>query len=150
MPSDIDTLILKLEQAAEGSRELDARIDWLVRRPHFAPFPQGWDRERAKREGHLPPEEWGKPMSEDDCIAANISPPYTRSLDAALTLVPERFCGHVYFGLEPVKQSANVNCFISGGDGPRIWEDHTGYGWTSAIALCIAALKARRQQAPSQ
>ena len=55
-----DDLLSKIEQASEGGRDLDVEIAWAIGRPG-SPIP-----------GHT-----------------NEVPPYTTSLDCALTLVPE-------------------------------------------------------------
>lgn len=59
---------------------------------------------------------------------------YTSSLDAALTLVPEGF-------------AADIICYTSGNGRTAVWNEPSIFrcdrGSTPAIALCIAALKAR-------
>lgn len=113
--SDLDTLIRDLEEATEGSRELDTAVtNWMWR------------------------EKWGKKLPKDLSIE-----PYTTSLDAALTLVPEGWKWEI----------AN---HAGDDDGPRaaLWwgipAEHNdeikqigAHGNTPALALCIAALKAR-------
>lgn len=109
-------LIELLESATEGSRELDVEIV-------FALYPESIYQPQCVGEE---PIFWSEPYYKQEC------PAFTTSIDAALTLVP---------------------------DG-RIWTlgtyaDHSGYraaldsqsestkAATPALALCIAALKAR-------
>jgi hypothetical protein len=71
-------------------------------------------------------------------------PPFTASVDAAVTLVPDGWmwtvCGGEHRGGQGVAFMAP-----NGGNSPADrWIDDTG-GATPAIALCIAALKARSQ-----
>jgi hypothetical protein len=73
---------------------------------------------------------------------------FTRSLDAALTLVPEGYSGNVFFGVGPL-QIANVNCHVAG-PGVDISEDHVGIAATPALALCVAALRARATMKPHE
>jgi hypothetical protein len=64
-------------------------------------------------------------------------PAYTDSLDAALSLVPEMYEGSLDIRNPAVGQfGAKLWTFKGGGD---VW----GKGINQAIALCIAALKAR-------
>lgn len=92
-----DELIAALEKADRPSFKLDNVIDLMA-------FDHGWRVER-----------FGTP---------DITPRYTASIDAALTLVPEG-CGFVLMGC-----AAKVGREIA-------------KGATPAIALCIAALRAR-------
>lgn len=107
-------LIARLEAAKEGSRELDAAIDIYVTGGSSADLAYVLeDVDRTLRPKH-----------------------YTTSLDAALTLVPKGYFGEIDFGFLVDKQAAWVR---KNNDTPRV----IGYGKTPALALCIAALKAR-------
>lgn len=127
-------LIAKLEDATEGSRELDAEIsaaignvvepcganDWAVL--YGTKIVEG-------SEGRLEDEDWRELEH------------YTTSLDAALTLVPEGY-------LWQIKQA--VQCCALVWALEVDYDDHpvpTGYSTTHpALALTIAALKARSAQ----
>ena len=118
----MNKLIAELEQATEGSRELEMQIGILL----------GWKAPHAKYA------EWGmwlSPGGESEQL-----PWFTTSLDAALTLVPEG-CGwymnDVGEGGIFKKETADSfgGCLVVGScDGNT----------TPALALCIAALKARQ------
>ncbi len=114
---DVDALIAALKSAPAGSRELDIAIHKSL---GWVAAPVGWWNEDGTTYGYRE------------------VPQYSRSLDAALTLVPEGWF-------------TDVAC-----------EDHNGRGWswgltarhggcigsewrpTAALALTIAALKARQ------
>lgn len=123
--TDAAELIRKLEEATEGNWELDFEIQQQVE--GWRNLGGGWREILAtgKRE------QWNYTRS---------SPAYSTSLDAALTLIPE---GTVWC-LET--NSTDVfDCVITS---PHMDRDH--YQWscapTPALALCIAALKARSAQ----
>lgn len=99
----VDELVAKLQAATEGSRELDAAI--------------------GKAIGKIPVE-WL-----DDFMPADIAQ-YSRSLDAALTLVPDRRGWSV-------QHLAQATAVVFGTEYIRTWAN------TAPLALCIAALKAR-------
>lgn len=102
----MDDLIARLEAAPEGSRELDQDIFFAV---------HDQDREAYRAVG--PPGVL----------------PYTTSLDAALTLVPEG----CQWGLEVWGEN--------GGNAAWVMPPHghpSRYAATPALAICIAALKA--------
>lgn len=63
-------------------------------------------------------------------------PPYTSSVDAALTLIPE---GWRIFDVEQFEDRVWNVCLDRGPDSRRTY----GYARTFALALCIAALKAQ-------
>jgi hypothetical protein len=111
-------LIARLEAATGPSRELDFWCWW-------------WG--KAVHDGQPP---------DADYAAANIrradAPLYTASIDAALTLVLDDACWTISVPRQPDMS------------GRRYWaslrSNHPGArGSTPAIALCIAALKARSQ-----
>lgn len=119
------TLIERLEKATGPSRELDAAIFKIAQpeseRFKTSPFGEG--------PGHM---SW---------ISANkgtIHPLYTASIDAALTLVPE----NADWSLE--KDGAWVR-WMGKDDAQEVQSVLVGRdGKCTAIALCIAALKARQ------
>lgn len=127
-------LITRLEAATEGSRELDAEIAVRIKYPTYRyPDPvsncapsswvEAWDRLTG----------WsvGDPL-----------PRYTRSIDAAMTLVPEGWRVHRMQESDDGRWSAFVvRKHGLGGISGDEWAE-----WpTPAIALTIAALKAWEQ-----
>lgn len=115
----MEDLIKRLEEASEGSRELDHAVHCYMVCGLNGP--------------------WGAYKSAADwqkwALKGNWnSPAYTTSLDAALTLVPE--------GSDWTLHRVN--------DGLTIWADvgpiKEAWGNTPALALCIAALRARAQE----
>ena len=112
------TLLERLEQATEGSRELDDTIEREI---------VGFNPDRL-------PTQW--PMVGDD------TPHYTTSLDAALTLVDPEWRWDVR-GVFNQQQTKRVGlCRIVTGDIGNIRE-YEAEARTPALALCIAALRAR-------
>jgi hypothetical protein len=71
--TDLAELIARLEAATEGSRELDAEIEWIAH-----PFPEVPDQPGWRQLPHGPQQH-----------VLTVADRYTTSLDAALTLVPE-------------------------------------------------------------
>ena len=71
-------------------------------------------------------------------IRRDIMPHYTSSIDAALSLVPDGFLWTLYSPSNNTKAQAQIE---TSDDMGNIIGD--GLGATPAIALCIAALKAR-------
>ncbi len=112
----MEDLIKSLEQAEQGSEALDKSI--------------------ARHLGFRIAATTGGPhiMRQNDDVASWDLPRYSRSLDAALTLVPEGLCWEVQTGPK-IGGAACVgtNC------GPM-----DGVGANGALALCIAALRARQ------
>ena len=133
----LDELIAALEEVDQYSGELDARIDCLVKFPHLRPArPDDY----GGIYGYVP----GNIKSEHGFLSAS---PYTSSIDAALKLVPDKYkpAIHPY-------ESANypsrwdVYMMESGTIHHRQYDsEHKSL----AIAICIAALKARRASVPS-
>ena len=121
-------LIAKLEAAQRGSGQLDAAIDAALRigkpdLPEWAHtnFPT-W---RARADGKV------ECVHSDGRGGLNWKPhPFTQSIDAALTLVPE-FCK-----ITTRPSGAGAGC--NGNTTPTTWAEAP----TPALALCIAALKA--------
>ena len=123
------TLIEKLEAATEGSRELDAEI-W------HAANPTKYERVAGQQSGLYP--RGFNPEMKAQWLArrmADKAPHYTTSLDAALTLKPE---GHRIRLWE--HHTGSFGCDLFKGDGGFLWKAHAP---SLALALCIAALKAR-------
>ena len=131
-------LIAKLEAAPEGSRELDLEITKAV----------GWCAKSAWYDSEGDCLQWHEHHDFGSTTAAELlSDPlhhFTTSLDAALTLVPE--------GL--VRWSVSREITGVGSENPTDWYDAVlsdfynefsgqGQSNTPALALCIAALKAR-------
>lgn len=81
----------------------------------------------------------GPEVALDRAIAAitGASRPYTGSLDAALTLVPEG-----WYHMAGTRWNAPANARLVSGDGPVVV--FTAEASTAALALCIAALKAMK------
>lgn len=111
-------LIARLEAATEGSRELDAEIAKMV---------GTFRSERSKDEYH------GTHFGPD------YSPPYTTSIDTALTLMSEGW-------FWDIQNEPEFGGYCRMTDVPDIGEkmkDIVGYASTPALATCSAALKAR-------
>lgn len=120
----MNDLIERLKKATGPDRELDALIEQTL--PGVLPHPDkrmtvGYviSGDSHPRYGHA-----GQ---------AYLAAPYTRSLDAAITLVPKDR-GWM------LAQYENGACWAEVGD------DWQFQGATPAIALCIAALKARQER----
>ena len=134
------TLIERLESAKTGSRELDAEI--VVKAGYGLPSPIGdenpvlrlpseYDLSRNCVDGQY----W---LEQRSGMSLRTAPSFSTSIDAALTLVPEDWSWSVddYQGtckahLDKLAdgKAAIFDCFCA----------------TPALALCIAALKAREQ-----
>jgi hypothetical protein len=112
------SLIANLEFATEGSRELDADVHNLI---------FGWRSDRATPIPHI--------GSDPDV------PPYTTSLDAAVSLIPE---GWVW-GLLPVAGNVRWICYVREwlGEWPHLASKADSWASTPELALTIAALRAR-------
>lgn len=126
---DLAALIAKLESASEGSLDLDAAIYRLVSGFPEAPERPGWLGENAQ----------GQHGTFEGRARA-----YTTSLDAALTLVPAEH--HWAIGGETewearIRPSAAVRPV-----GMDPGKHH--YAPTPALAVCLAALKARQALSP--
>lgn len=124
-------LIARLESAPEGSRGLDAEIAL-----HLYPRISTYESDEVRGSGHWVSPDYGAIYAEN----------YTTSLDAALTLVPE--------GQEiwwEVRQMCSLSSPMKGGEGifsARVGLNYGADGYLGrsdnpALALCIAALKAR-------
>lgn len=131
-----EELIAALERAEGPSRELDAEIAWKA--GVFDRYLRGV-RNGVQILSVTPAHpdgdvfvEIGRPEERGRIRYCEIPAPFTSSIDAALTLVPAKHEALVY---------------TTGA--ARVWpvegrrNDDLSYGRTPAIALCIAALKAR-------
>lgn len=147
MTGEIEKLIERCETLTEPCRETDAAIEAVLGCPCFADA--------------LPPakDDWHWEFEADDDSGAVVvymvlgnktskkfkkysDPNYTSSIDAAMTLVPEGFHLHVLNQIDWPGEGWNVNLW-----GPPVPEGQRrfekSYAKTAAIALCIAALRAR-------
>ena len=137
-------LITRLTAATEPSRKLDAEIVALLHDAIVKPYPPSTD--------FGPSAKWQFWSRDGAHFLGNESkwpvPHYTASLDAAMTLVPED-C-HVNFGTYP------KNCTYSfAKPWAQVWREgvfgrNESTAPTAALALCIAALRATRCQAPME
>jgi hypothetical protein len=84
----------------------------------------------------MPGEHWYPPGS---AVAAKL-PPFTSSIDAALTLIPSEPRNEPSGTYDWQLESTNGGLTISARVGP---EDTRSFAETPTLALCIAALKAR-------
>jgi len=117
-------LIERLAAAKGGDRELDAAIATQA----------GWDVRYDRND----PEPYYQPVPEYSWQKVL---PYTASVDAALTLVPEGWTTH-HYGQGPSGKPHTWNlCCIR--DGEQRYTHTEGRAPTPALALCIAALQAR-------
>ena len=114
------TLIERLESAPEGSRELDGEIALLL----------GW----KKTIDGFYNSRWKDPAGQ---LQGNIPPAFTTSIDAALTLVPEGW----RWDIGPWDDQIRAEIWNHTEDETK--EQYCGFASTPALALCIAALKAR-------
>lgn len=130
----VKELLEKLEAATEGSKPLSAEV-WCAAEGHeFIKFD---DYQVHFRDEDVLP---GRPLSMSWNAMQAI--PYTTSIDGALTLMPEGLSFGVHFikrDGEPLKYQAQVRRpGMLKPDEPKLFEAST-----PALALCIAALKAR-------
>jgi hypothetical protein len=126
--SSLSDLIARLERAGNGSRDLDSDIFAFLNPSLF----------RTARPGSFVTDEKYIKSASDWSIVGitKTAPNYTKSIDAAMTLVPE--------GMEKdftdLYGVARVSVGINAEPGPFYG---THEGGSLAIALCIAALRAR-------
>jgi hypothetical protein len=117
-------LIAKLEAAPKGAGKLDVEIDLAVN-PNMK----------------QPAERMDPTLFVGNRFGYEHSPPrYTTSLDAALTLVPNR-CDVGNIGWDPSGNACSLQEFSNG----HVHSVAVGYAVTLPLAVCIAALKARRE-----
>ena len=123
---DLAALIVKLERASEGSREMDKDI--------------------AVEDGFF------CMLVNDEWLAAETDAPvlhYTTSLDAALTLVPEIWQGlYLTWEWTGIKRESGDHKHIAFlRRGIHSYVTAGGKGASLPLALCIAALRAREYEA---
>jgi hypothetical protein len=123
------TLIADLEAATGPSRELDARI-------HRAVTPELADTLTGGETGS-PGTGW---LVGGDHAQPTEAPPYMASLDAAVSLVPEGMDWRTGFDNEGPGRRGSA--FVRPPGQTTGW----AFGATPALALCIAALKARANE----
>jgi hypothetical protein len=120
-----EELIEALEGADGPSKSLDSAIHAEMRR-------EGWT-----------PKEWARTVAELDNPSIVNVPRYTSSLDAALSLVPEGWGWSLDWTQRPLYQDCGRADLYAPGSGIKPHDVSDVYGATPAIALCLAALKAR-------
>lgn len=125
-------LIQRLQEAAEGSRELDLEIGEAVAVVRFNPATGRYRTDRLNKE-----------------TLVHNAPRYTTSIDAALTLVPEHFRWSVNARQNAVDRVDGYLAHVWFGTTPS-YESTETWAATPALALCIAALKARTQEGLSE
>ena len=147
--TDLKSLIAELEQAKAGSRGLDAKI--AVAAKIDLPTPMG-DMMGVPAKPYLK-----LPISMDcevgtywlvqfSGMSLRTSPPFSTSLDAALTLVLEGFAIE-NFMIWP-GHPASLTILGTHNDGDKCWHNSSDGRWkgeaaTPPLAVSIAALKAR-------
>ena len=129
--TSLTDLIERLEKAEAGSRWLDA---WVAVHIGY----DGWT-----------PQKWAAILTDPDVHAPTAcpdgAPPYTTSLDVALTLVPEKYCP----GVSQFCEHLDYHAWLAEQVRDEMEDRHTHMAFEGrsdasfAIALCIAALKAR-------
>lgn len=135
------TIIDKLEREDGPDRGIDRAIAkvavWHRVEPRFT---------RSKHGAWISPDDWVGEYSDGSPITDSLHgttmhrevPAYTASIDAAMTLVPE--------GVNWTMGGGGKECaivIISAGQG--LTDAAHGFAATPALALCIAALRARSQ-----
>jgi hypothetical protein len=127
--SEISALIEKLEAAKVGSRELDADIFRII---GLTEAQERHCREWCRMDGRTD-------LTRDRYIAAWAAS-FTTSLDAALTLVPEAR----QWTLESTPRETAATVYLDWERDP--YDKYSAFNATPALALSIAALKARSAQ----
>lgn len=137
--TNLPALLEKLESATEGSRELDAAV--------YNAFP-----ELGRIAVRLPMEQWKgrfddgwrtKRSDQDDKYPEQLKQ-YTSSIDAAQTLLGRQYTWRIQ--VDEPHGDAEAWVEKSAGDfGGILADDTRSFAPTAALALCIAALKARNQ-----
>jgi hypothetical protein len=138
--------LLELAERCEAATGPDAKLDEAIEKALPC------SRRFAEDNPHAPPTQWnergaafhGARIGDCDNFDEYVSPHYTASLDAAMTLVPEGWETSIYIGGE----NANVQMetpamrdeWFDEGGGPI-----DGTAPTPALALCAAALRAREE-----
>lgn len=133
-------VIEALEKATGGSRDLDAWIAVTVHKTVSTANDLIYARRRDPGEdaSHL----GDYFLKSRSGASVQVSPHYTSSIDAALTLVPEEDTRNFEVCLEQTKRGVpRWNATI----GHMHYDAFEGCHVSPAIALCIAALRARQQ-----
>lgn len=132
---DLQKLIVALENATEGSDELDCKIWCGLNGKRFKESFLTYHRDLQCAYTE-PPRRTRHVTRSGDILM------YSRSIDAALLLVPVDHCWSVE-GLSPGRQGmVRANATVWHRDDHPMTED-TIFEATPALAICIAALKAR-------
>jgi len=120
-------LIQRLQDASEGSRELDAMIADAIKW-----WPNGYTRiDFLGRDRRWNDKKKNESPDHVDC------PSFTTSIDAAMTLVPEGFILRRYDASRFVPHTCEVSVSYAHGG----FIGHSDHSF--ALALCIAALRAK-------
>lgn len=127
MNSQHAALITKLEALTEPCRETDALIYCAMNCLTFVKY-EAWNGD----DGRLHYEQPGIAVP----LSSETFPRVTESIDAAMTLVPKGMAGHVDFGQDVLFREYQTSEILYGKS------KCFGVGASSAIALCIAAIKA--------
>lgn len=129
--TDNNELLTRLEAATEGSRELDAEIALSTRFPDYQ-FPNPVLNRKPR--DHF---EAFERITWDGGESGDRPAHYTTSIDAAMTLVPQ-WCGSI---ATRTRRGELADVTLYGhSSGVPFWSK----AYTLALALCIAALKARQ------
>lgn len=137
----LSSLIERLEKAEGPSRELDLVILNATSEKKWR-LSEAWPDNNDVVVEVVDPD-WEEEEEEEEVGGVRrygpepdirITPRYTSSIDAALTLVPDR----VWQGGRTLKEAHWCQL-----PGPRASDQFRGSGATEAIAICIAALRAR-------
>ena len=122
-------LIKRLEEATEGSRELDCEIGMAIETVKCEPM--------KEYHGFYAHRETRKQMGQHTIVkdkTAVFPPHYTTNLQDALGLVPDGWCGNVDFGVGEAQEAMLWN--------PQTNQETDARTATPALALCVASLKA--------
>jgi hypothetical protein len=142
---DTQELIARLEAATGPDRELDAEIAAVakVNLPPGCDWAFKFPRWQADHSRHGRVNVIGNVNGNGDYIAAHfIAPTYTASIDAALTLMPELW--NYVIGSPGIEETELDKWCVNIAMHPDDRGDLT-FAPTPALAICIAALKARSQ-----
>jgi hypothetical protein len=138
----LSELIAKLEEAEEGSQELDALViaTLIGGTIQLSPFNGLWCIYRGERRNGEPALWQPSAGLETQWWGAYKTLGVTRSIDAALTLAPEGMEWHVS---NRGQIGADHLCFAGLYGAPFVGSECDTNAKTPALALCIASLKAR-------
>ena len=128
----IDTLLQELEGAEEGSRDLGYAVSLAT----------GWKHVESAFGPVLHLEKCSGQAKDCNCVWRNP----TLSVEAALTLVPEGWLPSSGLGRNNQETHGKTDLYgwAELDNDPYDGTSILGYGKTPALALCIAAIKARR------